>query len=337
MTLVKKPIQEWHDVDPERFQNEIAPLYRPAVIRQYLQNWPALQAQSESVDALAQYIRRFDSGNKVVTYRGAPNIGGRFFYQDEMEGFNFDRVQETFGQALESILSHRDTPEPPAIYTGAVNLQDNLPGFTRENHCDLAGNTAVARIWMGNAATVSTHYDLLDNVVCVVAGRRRFTLFPPEQLVNLYVGPLDFTLSGQPVSMVNLQDPDFERFPRFREALAEAQVAELEPGDALYLPKLWWHNVESLDPFNIIVNYWWDQTALGSDTAFATLMHGLLTLRHLPMKEKQAWQAFFNHYLFQSETDATAHIPESRQGILGKMTPALYRKLKAHVLAMINR
>ena len=337
MSLVKKPIREWRDVDPERFQNEIAPLYRPAVIRQYLKDWPALQAQNESVDALAQYIGRFDSGNNVVTYRGAPDIGGRFFYQDEMEGFNFDRVQETFAQALESILAHRDNPEPPSIYTGAVNLQDNLPGFARENHCDLVGSTAVARIWVGNAATVSTHYDLLDNIVCVVSGRRRFTLFPPEQLTNLYVGPLDFTLSGQPVSMVNLQNPDFDRFPRFKEALAAAEVAELEPGDALYLPKLWWHHVESLDPFNAIVNYWWDQTALGSDTAFTTLMHGLLTLRHLPMKEKQAWQAFFNHYLFRSETEATAHIPERKRGILGNMTPELYRKIKGHVLAMINR
>src|SRR5690625_7659936 len=86
--------------------------------------------------------------------------------------------------------------------------------FARENHCDLVGSTAVARIWVGNAATVSTHYDLLDNIVCVVSGRRRFTLFPPEQLTNLYVGPLDFTLSGQPVSMVNLQDPDFDRLDR---------------------------------------------------------------------------------------------------------------------------
>lgn len=337
MSLVKKPIREWRDVDPERFQNEIAPLYQPAVIRQYLKDWPALQAQNESIDALAQYIGRFDSGNNVVTYRGAPDIGGRFFYQDEMEGFNFDRVQETFAQALESILAHRDNPEPPSIYTGAVNLQDNLPGFARENHCDLVGSTAVARIWVGNAATVSTHYDLLDNIVCVVSGRRRFTLFPPEQLTNLYVGPLDFTLSGQPVSMVNLQNPDFDRFPRFKEALAAAAVAELEPGDALYLPKLWWHHVESLDPFNAIVNYWWDQTALGSDTAFTTLMHGLLTLRHLPMKEKQAWQAFFNHYLFRSEAEATAHIPERKRGILGNMTPELYRKIKGHVLAMINR
>src|SRR5690625_8044758 len=103
-------------------------------------------------------MRGFDSGNNVVTYRGAPDIGGRFFYQDEMEGFNFDRVQETFAHALESILAHRDNPEPPSIYTGAVNLQDTLPDFARDHDCDLLISTALARVWLGIAATVSIQY-----------------------------------------------------------------------------------------------------------------------------------------------------------------------------------
>ncbi len=337
MTLPDKRTREWKNVDRTLFQEEIVPLCQPAVIRQYLKGWPSVRAQGESPSAFANYIRRFDSGNKVITYRGDPSIQGRFFYQEDMEGFNFERIQETFGQALDALLAHLDDPEPPSIYAGAVSLDENIPGFSRENQCDLAGNTAVGRIWMGNAATVSTHYDMLDNIVCVVSGRRRFTLFPPEQLLNLYVGPIDFTLSGQPVSMVNLKNPDFNRFPRFKDALAAAEIAELEPGDALYLPKLWWHHVESLDRFNVIVNYWWDQTALGSDAAFTTLMHGFLTLRHLPMREKQAWQAFFNYYLFQNDADARDHIPEDKQGVLGEMTPEVYRKLKQHVLAMISR
>ena len=114
------------------------------------------------------------------------------------------------------------------------------------------------RIWIGNRSLVSTHFDLSDNIACVVAGRRRFTLFPPEQLPNLYVGPLDHTMAGQPASMVELNAPDFERFPRFREALAAAVTAELEPGDAIYIPTLWWHQIEALAPFNILVNYWWE-------------------------------------------------------------------------------
>jgi oxalate decarboxylase/phosphoglucose isomerase-like protein (cupin superfamily) len=62
---------------------------------------------------------------------------------------------------------------------------------------------------------------------------------------------------------VSFRDPDFTRFPRFREALKHAIVAELEPGDALYIPSLWWHHVESIGVLNAMVNYWWSAPAAG--------------------------------------------------------------------------
>jgi Cupin-like domain len=86
------------------------------------------------------------------------------------------------------------------------------------------------RIWLGNRITTPTHVDEWNNVGCVVAGRRRFTLFPPEQIGNLYIGPLDFAPTGASMSMVSLRDPDFARYPKFRDALAAAQTAELGPG-----------------------------------------------------------------------------------------------------------
>src|SRR5690606_31993138 len=138
-------------------------------------------------------------------------------------------------------------------YAGSVPIPNSIPEFGAGNRLELLPASVVPRIWIGNAVTVWTHYDLSANVACVVAGKRRFTLFPPEQLVNLHVGPLDFTLAGQPVSLVDLEAPDYDQYPRFREALAHAQVAELAPGDALFIPNLWWHHVKSLDRFNVLV------------------------------------------------------------------------------------
>ena len=163
----------------------------------------------------------------------------------------------------------------------------------------LVDATAVPRVWICNRVTVQTHYDISNNIACVVAGRRRFTLFPPEQLVNLYVGPLEFTLAGQPISMARLDQPDFERFPRFREALATAQFAELEPGDALFVPYMWWHHVESRERFNVLVNYWWDETPSWQGSPFEALLHGIMAVNSLPPDKREIWRKVFEHYVFQ--------------------------------------
>src|SRR3546814_16722548 len=96
----------------------------------------------------------------------------------------------------------------------------------------------------------------MENVACCVAGRRRFTLFPPDQLANLYPGPFELTPAGTPVSMVDPFAPDLDRYPRFAEAGRHTSEAPLTPGDALYLPSLGWHGVESLAQASIPVHHW---------------------------------------------------------------------------------
>ena len=115
-------------------------------------------------------------------------------------------------------------------------------------------------IWIGNRTVATAHFDMTHNLACCMVGRRRFSLFPPEQVHNLYPGPLEPTPGGQVISMVNFDAPDFERFPRFREALAAGQVAEIEPGDVLFYPAMWWHHVQALESFNTMINYWWTTT-----------------------------------------------------------------------------
>ena len=70
--------------------------------------------------------------------------------------------------------------------------------------------------------------------------------------------------------MVDPAAPDLARYPRFAQALAAGEVAELEPGDALFYPALWWHQVEARDGFNIMMNYWWDAVPDFIDMPMAT-------------------------------------------------------------------
>ena len=208
-----------------------------------------------------------------------------------------------------------------------------MPGFTRENALSLIDPAVVPRVWIGNRVTVQTHYDVSYNMACVIAGRRRFTLFPPEQLTNLYVGPLEFTLAGQPISMVRLDAPDHERYPRFRAALATAQAADLEPGDALFIPYMWWHHVESLEPFNVLVNYWWDDSPPWNGSPFEALCHALMSVHSLPPHKRAIWEKVFQHHVFEESGEATAHLPPQRRGIQGPLD----QRLAAHIRAWLLR
>lgn len=323
--------REWRNVDLRTFREEIIPCDRPAVLKGLVADWPVVAAKTPR--ALREYLKAYDTGRPVQTALGPPEIEGRLFYNDDLSGFNFERVSETFDAALNRIIAHLDDEAPPAIYAGAVSTHEAFPGFARDNAMPLLGASVVSRIWASGPVTAPTHYDMSDNIACVVAGRRRFTFFPPEQLANLYVGPLDFTPAGQPTSMVQVAAPDLARFPRYARALEAAEEAELEPGDAVFIPSLWWHNVESLSAFNILVNYWWYDTPPGAASPFSALVHALLAMEAMPARSRTHWRRLFDHYVFRADGDPAVHIPPARRGMLGAITPAL----AAHIKAMLRR
>ena len=216
-------------------------------------------------------------------------------------------------------------------------MEQVLPGFETENSLDLVrGKRTDPRIWIGNQSRVAPHFDEADNIAGVVAGRRRFTIFPPEQVANLYIGPLDFTMAGQPASMVDLAAPDLEKYPRFSEALRHARIAELQPGDTTFIPALWWHAVELTEPFNVLVNYWWQDTAPDATSAFAAMAHGVLALRELPRETREAWRAYFDHFVFQRDGDPAAHLPFGRRGILDVPTPQLRGRLRQFLIRILS-
>jgi hypothetical protein len=315
-------LTEIAEIDAARFARDLTPLYRPAVLRGVARDWPAVRAARTSPHALADYLAGFDRGVVVEAMVGPPAIAGRFFYDETGAGMNFERRRAPLRAALAELLRLADHPEPLSIYVGSTPIAPVLPGFERANRLDVLDEDIQPRLWIGNASTVQTHHDMSDNIAVVVGGKRRFTLFPPDQVGNLYVGPLDFTPAGRPISLVSLDDPDLDRFPRFAEALETAQSAELEPGDAIYIPALWWHHVQATGPLNMLVNYWWSAGDQPAGSPFDAFVHALRNVRRLPAHRRNAWRAFFEHYIFHANGDPAAHIPAGRRGVLDEAPDA---------------
>ena len=331
------PVAELRGITPRDLTDRILTSTQPLLLRGLVAQWPMVRAALASQQEASSYLTRFYRDMPVIALLGKPEIDGRFFYNEDLSGFNFQPARVRLDGVLAELQGHRDDARPPALYVGSTTIDTCLPGFRNENDIDLQGRDALASIWIGNRTRIAAHYDLPDNLACVAAGRRRFTLFPPEQLANLYVGPLDFTPAGQAISLVDFHAPDFTRFPQFAEALEHAQVAEMDAGDALFIPSMWWHHVEALEAFNVLVNYWWRQSPDYMDTPTNALMLAIMTVRDLPPEQRRAWQGLFRHYVFEQDAQTSAHIPPAAQRMLAPLDEDGTRAIRAQLLKRMNR
>mgnify|MGYP003576073027 CR=1 FL=1 len=338
MTDYKK-IPEYKDLDSIQFYEEIVPRQQPVVIRNFCAHWPLVNAAKISAQELATYLLRFYSGKKASILLGHPDIKGRFFYTDDMEGLNYIKGEERLDLFLGRLLHFMHKEIYPAISIQNVLLSDVLPGLVNENRSDFFSDVE-PRLWLGNKASISTHYDGSDNLACVVAGRRRFTLFAPEQVGNLYPGSLNFTPAGAPVSLVNLHAPDFDRYPLFKTALDNAWSTELYPGDAIFIPMLWWHHVDSLEKVNGLMNYWWNGSAAKNGiipTPLDSLNIAIMAMRNLSPAQRKAWRAMFDHYLFKEGVDPVSYIPEHCLHVLGDISHQTEREMKDYFIEKLKQ
>ena len=301
---------------------------RPVVLRGQVADWPAVAAAQAGDEAIVAYLTREPSARPVQAIAAAPSEGGRFFYTPDMARLNFVRGSGRFEAFLQDLLGTAKQPDPPAMAVQSEDLASLLPAFTRDNRLAMLPDVA-AKIWIGNRIKVGTHYDAKENIACCVAGQRRFTLYPPEQIANLYPGPFELTPAGIPVSMVNPAAPDLDRYPRFSEAARHAQSGTLEPGDAIYIPYGWWHAVESLAPVSMLVNYWWTPgQPEGIGNPYEALVHALLAFRHLPPDQRAVWRGIVDYYVFEAEGDPSAHLPDHAKGVIGPASPGIFAQMK---------
>jgi hypothetical protein len=296
---------------------------RPLVIRGLCRDWPMVAWSRRSDTAFAQGLAKLDNGREVDALLMPAGEGGVIGYNANVDGFNYAHHRVSITRGLQRLAAYSRQDNPPGLAMQSALIADCLPGLLEDHAVPFIDKAIQPRIWIGNKVTTPAHFDEYHNIACVACGVRRFTLFAPEQVRNLYVGPLDFAPTGAAIGMARLDRPDDPRYPRLKDALAAAQVAELHPGDAIYIPPMWWHHVESLEQINALVNYWWKPVPAGGDapaTALGCLMHCILVFRALPPAERAAWKGLLDHYVF-GDDDPAAHIPAERRGILGALTP----------------
>ncbi len=337
MITVNKEIKEISGVKVNEVLDHVRAADGPIVFRGLAADWPLVQRSRASATEADHYLRSAYEGKPVTAFVTEKSVEGRIFYTEGLAETNFRQIKTELTWVLDQIREHKDDPASPVVYMGSMGLAYCLPGVSEANSLPLPGLDASVRIWIGNRSRVAAHYDVPENIACVCAGTRRFTLFPPAQLENLYIGPIDFTPAGQSISLVDFDEPDFDRHPRFAEALKHAQSSELTPGDAIYIPSMWWHHVEGLDSLNILINHWWRTSPDYLGAPQDALQHAILSIRDLPTEQRDAWRGIFDHYVFRPDESTAEHIPAERRGVLGELDETAARKLRATLRNNLNR
>ncbi len=323
-------------VAPEALDARLSSAQMPFVVRGLAADWPLVRAGQEGDGTANDYLVKRAKSRSFPVNIGTAGGGDRLFYDAAM-GMNFRMAQGPLADILGGIIANFDKPDAPVIYLSSIDMAGYFDGLREENHLLIGDRRPIESIWIGGRTRIAAHNDVPHNLAVCAVGRRRFTLFPPEHYSNLYLGPLENTPAGRPVSMVDFREPDFSEHPRFREALSHAQVADLAPGDAIFVPSLWWHHVEGIAPFNVLVNYWWSDAPHFLGKPEDALFHAILALRDLPETDKVRWRALFDHYVFGNGTEVTDHLPESARGILAPLTSETAGQIRARLLRSLSR
>ena len=343
MTTVKNEVQILEGITPQSIPfDHLFSQNQPVILKGLVKEWPLVKLGQQSASKVMTELELHYSKKPMLVYKGASDIQARFGYNKSCTGFNFVAKTTTIPEVFDTIRRQLTQDEHDYLYVNSLRFDEGFPTLNQTHqlafdHSEFIQNKPISKIWLGTESIAAAHFDQPKNIACCLVGKRRFTLFPPNQIDNLYPGPLNPTPGGQVVTLANLSQPDFTRFPRLKNALANAYIVDLEPGDALYYPSMWWHEVEAFDRFNAMVNFWWMATEPYLGNPMDVLMHAMMSLRDRPVKEKEAWKALMNYYIFNDIEKVTQHIPPESHGALATMTEDQTRRIRAMLRNNLNR
>ena len=169
---------------------------------------------------------------------------------------------------LRSVGRDRRAREVANIKTHFPSIADDfeIPSFLSicDNDCeDCEQNKLFSSVFRISSKDLVlwTHYDILDNVLVQIKGRKRVILFPPDNSSFLY-------LESDKSKIIDLDEPMdqlLKKFPLFENAVLYECV--LEEGQSLFIPSLWFHNTKALE-FSIGMNFFWKDKHISDENLY---------------------------------------------------------------------
>ncbi|KAM9305732.1 HSPB1-associated protein 1 [Gastrophryne carolinensis] len=244
---------------PQEVREIVFGLDRPAIFLDMADDWPALRWSAARLsDILREKSLRFRIGKRKVSTEPqfetqCDYIEGTIEQFRAWVGGSSPKRCGPFGQFDGTrFWAYADYKYLALLFDDRPeNLQDVLWGDF--GFPGRGGREST--LWVGSrGANTPCHIDSYGcNLVLQVEGRKRWHLFPPEDTERLYPTRIPYEESSV-FSKVNVVNPDRKRHPLF--SGAHPHVVTLHPGQVLFVPRHWWHYVESVDDVTVSVNSW---------------------------------------------------------------------------------
>jgi len=227
-----KTVERRSNVSRSEFLGSYYAANRPVVLTGLMTDWPAITRWTP------EYLKSV-AGDQTVEVMTGREADPKY----EMNGRNH-RTELRFADYIDMVHSGKVTNDYYLVANngffqraGARTLLEDFTAFPQYLNPGTAGRQCF--LWFGPAGTVTPLHHATSNIlIAQVVGRKRYRLIPAAQGQYVYNSTGVF-------SDVDCENPDLNRYPKFRNATIIDVV--VDPGDVIFMPLGWWHHVRALD------------------------------------------------------------------------------------------
>jgi ribosomal protein L16 Arg81 hydroxylase len=231
---------------PDVFEREYLKKKRPVVFTH--------AAEMEHTLSIGPDMLRAAVDNRPVQVNRCDSTGRTFVIDHRSQTPAYDTTTMPFTTFLDAVQDQEAHPKVRYFHQNPFSGSLLEAGVAIGRPRYLEDAPLLSKLWIGGGGNrTGLHYDEADNFLVQISGKKNLILYSPDDTGFLYHCPLHPDRLFN-CSLVDTGLPNHKKFPLFH--MATPFFVELQPGDMLFIPALWWHYVESVS-FNLAVNFWW--------------------------------------------------------------------------------